>query len=264
MTTHTISECLAALEVTSEDLEGCYSLKEEFSFIKKAYFKVSVWRREDQRENLPPTYILLSLYYVQRVLVCHPDKGGNAATFRTVHASFEALRDMFDNKRVEESFVTSLTDMDDSMWQEFADMPIQSYDYFYTAAEEEVPLYCVELAKSGRSSCKQKSTTYKMCDNATIGKGEVCCGSLDDFSGGYGRWHHLKCWRVPSKIWLGLPDLEECDDPDMFAKALLARYERGTALWFQCSPARGQGCLCRTCDGQGTLGKTCQSKAKAE
>ncbi len=40
MTHHTISECLATLEVSTEALEACGSLKLEFGVIKKAYFKV--------------------------------------------------------------------------------------------------------------------------------------------------------------------------------------------------------------------------------
>ena len=32
---------------------------------------------------------------------------------------------------------------------------------------------------------------------------------MDEQSGAYGGWTRLTCWRVPSKIWLGLPDPEE-------------------------------------------------------
>jgi hypothetical protein len=35
----------------------------------------------------------------------------------------------------------------------------------------------------------------------------------------------LNCWRVPSKIWLGVPNPEECDDPKMFEQALLSMNE---------------------------------------
>ena len=34
----------------------------------------------------------------------------------------------------------------------------------------------------------------------------------------YGRWHHLMCWRVPSRIWLGFP--KECTDRAVFQHAL--------------------------------------------
>ena len=132
---------------------------------------------------------------------------------------------MYDNGRVEESFVTSSsTTMDDSMWQYFADMPMQSWDYYYTAADAEEPLYCVELAKSGRSGCKQRGAAKK-CEDPSIGRGEIRVGSMDELSGAYGRWNHLACWRVPSKMWMGLPDPEECDDPEQFEKALVSMNE---------------------------------------
>eukprot|EP00816_Leptocylindrus_hargravesii_P011202 CAMPEP_0196823472 /NCGR_PEP_ID=MMETSP1362-20130617/87626_1 /TAXON_ID=163516 /ORGANISM="Leptocylindrus danicus, Strain CCMP1856" /LENGTH=362 /DNA_ID=CAMNT_0042203353 /DNA_START=1 /DNA_END=1090 /DNA_ORIENTATION=- len=38
--------------------------------------------------------------------------------------------------------------------------------------------------------------------------------------GSYSKWVHLKCWRVPSKIWLGLPDPTTCTDSALFADAL--------------------------------------------
>lgn len=131
---------------------------------------------------------------------------------------------MYDNERIVDSFIDTggetTMNVDDDLWQEYADMPPQSWKYFYEAAEEQTPGYCVELAKSGRSSCKMKGARKQCGDNAGIGQGEVRCGSLDDSSGNYGRWNHLKCWRVPAKIWLGLPDPEECDDPQDFARAL--------------------------------------------
>jgi hypothetical protein len=195
---HTIRECLTTIGVTPNELANCKSLPEEFTAIKKAYFK--------------------------KVLVCHPDKGGDAAVFRQVHASFEVLRDMYDNKKIVDSFATdSSTSADETAWQEYADMPTQSWDYFYTAAEEKDPPYRVEPAKSGRSSCKQKTKAKKCNDGEeTIEKGEIRVGSMDPLSGGYGRWNHLKCWRVPSKVWLGLTDP---DDPAQVAKALLSMNE---------------------------------------
>ena len=33
------------------------------------------------------------------------------------------------------------------------------------------------------------------------------------------RWNHLACWRVPSKVWLGLPD---ADDAARVEAALLS------------------------------------------
>jgi len=41
-----------------------------------------------------------------------------------------------------------------------------------------------------------------------IPKGGIRIGSLDDRSGSYGRWNHISCWRVPSRIWSGLTEPE--------------------------------------------------------
>ena len=35
----------------------------------------------------------------------------------------------------------------------------------------------------------------------------------------------MVCWRVPSKIWLGLPNPEKCQDMNLFAKALASMNE---------------------------------------
>ncbi|CAN0589036.1 unnamed protein product, partial [Ectocarpus sp. 12 AP-2014] len=80
------------------------------------------------------------------------------------------------------------------------------WQYYYDAAAEEVPPYKVELARSGRSKCTQRTQSARRCadEGPLIGKGEIRVGSLDAQSGSYGRWVHLKCWRVPSRIWMGL------------------------------------------------------------
>jgi len=68
-----------------------------------------------------------------------------------------------------------------------------SYEYYEAAAEEEVPGYRVELARSGRSKCAK-------CDGY-IEKGSLRVGSRDKFAGTYGMWNHLGgCWRVPVKV----------------------------------------------------------------
>jgi hypothetical protein len=82
----------------------------------------------------------------------------------------------------------------------------KSWEYYYNAAESEVPLYKVELAKSGRSKCAQKGSAKK-CVDPLISKVEVRVGSIDTESGSYGRWNHLKCWRVASKVFSPFPSL---------------------------------------------------------
>ena len=74
----------------------------------------------------------------------------------------------------------------------------------------------MERAKSSRGTCKAKGKPKK-CTETQIEKGELRCGWLDGMSGAYGGWTHLDCWRVPSKIWLGLPDPDECNDDEILA-----------------------------------------------
>lgn len=200
--THTIRACLVTIGVDIADLQDvCSNLEQEFSFIKKMYFK--------------------------KVLVCHPDKGGDAEVFRQVHASFEVLRDLYDKQQVTDSFATdSVHVADDDTWQDFCNMPPQSWEFYYEAAEQPLPLYRVEPAKSGRSACKQKGKAKKCAPGAeTIEKGEVRVGSRDDIAGAYARWSHLACWRVPSKVWLGCPDPRTCSDPEEFEQSLLSMNE---------------------------------------
>ncbi|KAJ1424820.1 hypothetical protein B484DRAFT_398175 [Ochromonadaceae sp. CCMP2298] len=199
-----IRECLGAIGVDpSVDFEGCENLPEEFAKIKKAYYR--------------------------KALATHPDKGGDAADFREVQISFEVLRDMLD-KHLIDSFVLgvdkSVRKEYGNVSQDFSNIPTPSWEYFYTAAEESVPAYRVELAKSNRSACKQKGNAKKCHEEPPfIAKGEVRVGSFDKESGAYGRWMHVPCWRVPSAIWLGLPNPDTCQDYAQFEKCLLSMNE---------------------------------------
>ena len=60
------------------------------------------------------------------------------------------------------------------------------------AAEEDVPGYKVELAKSGRSTCVKS--------HSKIPKDSIRIGSIDKVAGTYGRWNLLEVWRVPLKV----------------------------------------------------------------
>jgi NAD-dependent DNA ligase len=196
-----VKECLDAIGVTSADFEGCGSLEDEFNSIKKIYRL--------------------------KVLACHPDKGGDAAVFRDVRTSFEELRRMYDGKKLD-SFVTEQAaeaSTYERTYADFGEMPTPSWEFFYEAAEEDVPIYRVEAAKSARSLCRQKGKAKKCGEGEKIAKNDVRIGSIDEKTGSHSRWVHLNCWRVPSKIWLGVPNPEECDDPKMFEQALLSMNE---------------------------------------
>lgn len=198
---HTIRECLDKIDVNDEDLFESESLEAQFQVLKKKYRS--------------------------KILASHPDKGGDPAIFREVQTAFEVLRDMYSNGKIISFVLESNKRVDkyDETWQHFGDMPTASWDFYYEAAEEDVPLYRVELAKSGRSKCRQFGKKMGRCIDPIIPKGSIRVGSLDEDTGGYGRWVHLNCWRVPNRVWKGLPDTEICKDPKMFEMALLSMNE---------------------------------------
>ena len=67
----TVETALAKLSVSASSLAACADLDEEWSIIKKAFFR--------------------------KALVAHPDKGGDTAAFRVVQSAFEALRSLIGN-----------------------------------------------------------------------------------------------------------------------------------------------------------------------
>jgi hypothetical protein len=205
---NTIRQCLLDLDVDDPSVFGSTTREEEFKILKKIYFR--------------------------KVLQCHPDKGGDPDVFRKVQTSFELLRNLHsggkgghwlfvecmtgtaaasagsastNESRDEEEYDMADYDAD------FSNMETPSWEYYQQAAEEAVPIYRVELAKSDRSKCSQKGAA-KRCfvdthpeepDAATgtlldlaveiIEKDELRIGSINDQSGTYGRWCHLRCWR---------------------------------------------------------------------
>ena len=62
------------LGITIADLAQCLTLEDEWAFIKKHHFN--------------------------HIKVCHPDKGGDADTFRRVNDSFNVLRELVSKKQV--------------------------------------------------------------------------------------------------------------------------------------------------------------------
>ena len=190
---NTISSHLKALGIRVSDLSSCDSLHDEFTMIKRSYFR--------------------------KILVAHPDKGGDPQEFRTLNTSFEAIRNLFDKKAVR-SFATNASEHVQYSQPSVGRTPstsTPSWEFYSAAAEEDLPLYKVELAKSGRSKCVYRT---RYCTSPVIEKNSIRIGSINTESGSYGRWGHLNCWRVPSKIWAGVPDPQECQDPALFHEAL--------------------------------------------
>ena len=191
MTNHTIRECLDTLKATA--LGDYATVLLQFQYIKKCYRT--------------------------KILATHPDKGGDPAVFRQVQTSFEVLRELHATGAIGDSFETAAqndVEADDyyaQCWEDFGSTTF-SWEYYYAATETVEPGYRIELAKSGRSKCKKKSN-QKGCQHGNqpgdeiIEKDSIRVGSLVEETGSYGRWFHLVCWRVPSKVWLGLPQDED-------------------------------------------------------
>ena len=158
MTQHTFQECLQSIGVDTNALQNCDNVDEEFKVLKKQYYV--------------------------RILQTHPDKGGDPDEFRKVQTAFEVLRELYAQGRVG-TFVTEATaEHYEDAWKDFGDMPTPTWEYYQEAAEEEMPGYRVEPAKSGRSKCTQKGKTAKKCQDEWIPKGDLRVGSLDDMNGG--------------------------------------------------------------------------------
>jgi hypothetical protein len=190
----TINDCLKSVGVALANLSSCSTVDEEWKIIKKSYYKI--------------------------ILEAHPDKGGDPEVFLDANTAFHVLRKLFESKFG--SFTTSgqrsaMSDYN-AMMGDMSGKPMPSWDYFESAAEEDMPIYRVELAKSGRSICKANWCGL----GGAIGKGAIRVGSIDKQSGSYTRFCHLSCWRVPSKVWLGLDLL---DDEQTFLARLLAMNE---------------------------------------
>lgn len=188
-----VRECLAALG--DVDFSRCDDVESEFKAVKRAYFK--------------------------RALATHPDKGGDPSEFREINASFEVLREMFNLGKISSfSDSASLGESTnfESVFSDLNDLPTPSWEYYSRAAREEVPPYRVEPAKSNRSTCQ-------VCKKK-IDAGHLRLGSMLEETGTYTRWHHLECWRVPGRVWLGL--LESSNDEERtFLKGEVAKIALG-------------------------------------
>lgn len=195
---HTLGSCMAAIGVAdpAAALSGCADLAEEFSILKKAFHR--------------------------KILKDHPDKGGDAGTFRATRSAFEVIRDLYESAAVP-SFATAAARPTGAAYgtaRATTGAGVPSWEFYAAAADDVVPRHCVELAKSGRAKCKAMGVA-KHCADVVIEKGAVRVGTLDPEAGSYGRWVHLDCYRVPSKVWLGIPDPAKCKDVSVFEECLM-------------------------------------------
>ena len=129
-----VADRLATLGVDPTKFASCSDVDEEWAVIKKNYFK--------------------------RVLREHPDKGGDAERFRKLQMAFEALRALFELGRPGFLFSTAAShSTEEATFEPSPNVP--SWEYYKEAAEEAVPTYKVERAKSGRSRCCAKGSAKR-------------------------------------------------------------------------------------------------------
>ena len=193
------AECLEGCGVDAGALAEHANLDDQFRAIKRAYHK--------------------------KMLEVHPDKGGDAVQFRDCRAAFETLRDVFENKFVT-SFVTTTAETSTAAADKFRNSYsfdptfTPSWEFYEEAAQEREPRYRVEVAKTNRSKCNCGKRFGKCPPGTNIPKDALRVGTMDPVAGSYARWVILKCWRVPEKIWRGVPDPDACQDRKKFEAAI--------------------------------------------
>ena len=138
------------------------------------HLEVTDVNKLDHCQSLAEEFTVLKDVYVAKILKEHPDKGGSPEDFRQTRAAFFVLRELYQNHKVKNDTFTSYllktrqtkkkkttktssssSSEDDeestfaysTFYQDDGDIP--SYEYFQRAAEEAVPGYKVELAKTG-------------------------------------------------------------------------------------------------------------------
>mmetsp|Transcript_54799 Transcript_54799/g.88800 ORF Transcript_54799/g.88800 Transcript_54799/m.88800 type:complete len:446 (-) Transcript_54799:432-1769(-) len=139
----TVGKCLKFLNLDAANFQGCAGVQEEWTVIKKSFHKT--------------------------ILQCHPDKGGDAAHFRDVRTSFDVLKELYKEGRGVHSFAAadsqSTSSAFDQAFSGNASNPTPPWEFYYAAAQEAMPIYQVELAKSNRSACAAKGAARKCCED---------------------------------------------------------------------------------------------------
>ena len=100
----------------------------------------------------------------------HPDKGGDPALFRVIQEAWEVLRSLYDAGNVPGAgfafyFVGAGARAEAVTPAGGSGAPTQSYEWFEAAAEEAVPGYKVEAARSGRSGAPRRAVASAPAPN---------------------------------------------------------------------------------------------------
>ena len=219
-------------------------------------------------------------------LTKHPDKGGDSAEFSALLESFEVVKQAYEMRGFQ-SFIeffskgrgakktrtrraktmttrAATTAMAPELMGDLRDVrPIS--EFFMSALEADVPPYCIELAKSGRSACQmsRRVKTKYPCTGMDLGEGfpsegegddvtelvvtgekliaqgSIRCGFYVEESDSYGFWSHLACWRVPKAFWFEFPQNPGTADwtEQAFVKAFENMSEVIFTGWTQLSAA---------------------------
>lgn len=100
----------------------------------------------------PLTNFVVVQAYHKKILVCHPDKGGDPAIFREVQRVFEVLKEIseshFSDKHTTRfvSFAASgksTASAKNDTWSHFEGSVTPTWEFYQSAAEESMPIYHV-------------------------------------------------------------------------------------------------------------------------
>ena len=98
-------------------------------------------------------FSLVKKLYFTKILVAHPDKGGDPATFRALQEAWEVIRELFDSERLPPSGFKHFFAGEGAAQSAGSDFgkrhegPPESWEWFAEAAAETVPSYKCENAK---------------------------------------------------------------------------------------------------------------------
>ena len=194
-------------------------------------------RKNKSTGGLDEEFRTIKRSYHRECLKKHPDKGGSEAEFVRLNDVWENVREMYERKTIEsyweeaqkhhervvkggggrrrrtttttttKASKTKKKKKGDAQKKTTSGWSYRSYKFYEEAAAYDDPEYRVELARSNRSRCVATAGGLA-CEHADakIEKDEIRCGHRNPTSGSFGNWSHLRCWRVPKRVWLGLPD----------------------------------------------------------
>jgi len=216
----TTKEKLIFLNVDLRDLEQAKAkggLHEEFKIVKKRYYREALRKHPDkggtERDFLELDVVWQSLrvMYERNLIASYWEEAQKKVSAKRTKTK-KAAREYTQTRQAKPRKPAAAKKRKKSGEEEEEETTThqktyRSYRFYEEAAEYDDPEYRVELARSARSSCVA-NTGGIACEHANekIEKDEIRCGHRNPTSGSFGNWSHLRCWRIPKRVWLGLPD----------------------------------------------------------